>query len=256
MAALLLATLAAAASAPQPARLGHPITVGQTTYEPQVGLYLDLSDEAEPGIYRQIHLNWRARPLQSGVYPAAAFAARREGELGLSLTVAPDGRLTGCAVTRASGEPSLDSHACPHLLRNAVFHPALDDSGRRRGGTVAARMEYTLVPRLLMPSIRPAPPGPASYPRLPEAITPATVGIAPGTPPPTGVGGLGATLAIGTDGRVGACTLHSPSFVDSIDKEACDRLRLDLRFVPAMDAQGRPLPGRYAFWVNWPERPR
>ncbi|HEX8527557.1 TonB family protein [Allosphingosinicella sp.] len=258
MAGLVLASLlAAAAPAQQPARLGQEVTIRGTTYHPQVSLYLDQPEDAQPGIYRRISLNWRARPLQAGNYPAAAFAARREGEVGLSLTIAANGRLTGCTVTRPSGEPSIDAHACLHLMRNAVFHSALDESGARRGGTVGAVMEYTLPIRVHMPMFRPGPPdGPARQPRPLEPVGPATVGIAPGTPPPPDVGGIGVTVAVGADGSVTACTLHSPTFIDSIDKRACDTVRRDMRFDPAKDSEGRAVPYRYAFWVNWPDRPR
>jgi TonB family protein len=252
--ASLLVPVAAAQAAPARApALGRMITVGGDSQEPQVELSLDQPQEAEPGIYRRIALNWRARTLQNGTYPAAAYAAGREGVLGLSLVIDDSGRLTACSVTESSGEPSIDAHACPHLTRNALFHPALDDRGRRHGGTVAARLAYTFRLYVNMPAPGGGSPDPAPIrpPRPLEATGFASFAVAPGTRRPADVWGLGATLAVDSAGAVTACTMHSPSFIDAIDKAACDRLRT-LRFEPARDAEGRAVASRFAVSAGWP----
>jgi TonB family protein len=254
VAASLLAPLPAAQAAPARApALGRMITVGGDSQLPQVALSLDQPEEAEPGIYRRIALNWRARPLQSGTYPAAAYAAGREGDVGLSLVIDDSGRLTGCSVTESSGEASIDAHACPHLTRNALFHPALDDQGRRHGGTVAARLNYSIRLYVNTPAAGGDAPtaGPARPPRPLEATGFASFAVAPGTRRPADVWGLGATLAVDAAGAVTSCTMHSPSYVDAIDKAACDRLRT-LRFEPARDAEGRAVTGRFAVSAGWP----
>jgi TonB family protein len=254
VAAALVAPFAAAEAAPARApALGRMITVGGDSQQPQVALSLDEPQEAEPGLYRRIALNWRARTLQSGTYPAAAYAAGREGDVGLSLAIDDSGRLTGCSVTESSGEASIDAHACPHLTRNAVFHPALDDQGRRRGGTIAASLRYTIRLYVNMPAPGGDAPtaGPARPPRPLEATGFASFGVAPGTRRPADVWGLGATLAVDEAGAVTACTMHSPSYVDAIDKAACDRLRAH-RFEPARDSEGRAVTGRFAVSAGWP----
>lgn len=250
---LILASAAAGAK-PGPA-LGEMLHIDGVNYLPQVGLTLHLPDAPEPGLYRRIALNWQEHPLQVGAYPAEAFAARREGKVALSLTIEPDGRLSACTVTGPSGFAAFDAHACPHLLSHTAFHPGLDENGQRFGGTVAATLRY----RLRLSVEMPAGPGegvvPDAAPATPAApldrITLATLGIAKGTRPPPTVGGISATLLIEPDGRVGACLVSSPSYVDSIDRGACDRLRRDVRFRPARDSEGKAVADRYTASLPW-----
>jgi TonB family protein len=251
---LLGLTLASAAAGAEPGpALGEMLDMDGRNYLPQVGLTLHQPDGPEPGLYRRIALNWQEHPLQAGAYPAEAFAARLEGEVGLSLTIEPDGRLSDCTVTAPSGVAALDAHACPHLLSRTAFHPGLDESGGRFGGTVAATLRY----RLRLGVEMPAGPGGASDtgPATPAApldpVTLATLGIARGMRPPPTVGGISATLLVEADGRVGACLVSSPSYVDAIDRGACDRLRRDVRFRPARDAGGQAVASRYTVSLSW-----
>lgn len=253
---LLGLTLASGAAGAEPGpRLGEMLDIDGQNYLPQVGLTLHLPDGPEPGLYRRIALNWQERPLQVGAYPADAFAARREGKVALSLTIEPDGRLSACTVTGPSGSGALDAHACPHLLSHTAFHPGLDENGQRFGGTVAATLRY----RLRLSVELPAGPGgeaasnaaPATPAAPLDRITLETLGIAKGTRPPPTVGGIAATLLVEADGRVGACLVSSPSYVDAIDRGACDRLRADVRFRPARDSEGRAVAGHYTVALPW-----
>ncbi len=245
---------AAAGAAPGPA-LGEMLDIDGQNYLPQVGLTLHLPDGPEPGLYRRIALNWQEHPLQSGAYPAEAFAARREGKVGLSLTIEPDGRLSACTVTGPSGFGPFDAHACRHLLTHTAFHPGLDDNGQRFGGTVAATLRYMLRLGVEMPADRGETTVPDADPATPAApldrITLATLGIAKGARPPPTVGGISATRLVEADGRVGACIVSSPSYVDPIDRGVCDRLRRDVRFRPARDAQGQAVASPYTVSLPW-----
>lgn len=252
---LLGLTLASAATGAQPGpALGEMLSVDGENYLPQVGLTLHVPDGPEPGLYRRIALNWQEHPLQVGFYPAEAFAARREGKVELSLTIEADGRLSACAVTGPSGFGPFDAHACPHLLSRTAFHPGLDENGRRFGGTVAATLRYMLRLGVEMPAgpgEGPAAAAPARPAAPLDRISLATLGIAKGTRPPPTVGGIAATLIVEADGRVGACLVSSPSYVDAIDRGACDRLRRDARFRPALDAEGRAVASRYTVSLPW-----
>jgi TonB family protein len=234
-----------------PPSLGEWVEIGGEQFLPQVGLDLEVPDQPQAGVYRQIALNWQDKPLQAGRYPAAAFAARRVGKVGLSLTIAADGKLAACRVTGTSGDRELDEYSCAHLQSHTIYHPGLDDRGGRFGGTVPATFRYMLRASMEGP-VAGGSPGPttAKDPVPPETIEPATLGIAARSKPPRNVWGIGATLAVEADGSVSACFLHSPTYVDSIDKQACDRLRA-LRFRPAMDSENRPVAGRYAFGLPW-----
>ncbi|HEX8655200.1 MAG TPA: TonB family protein [Allosphingosinicella sp.] len=250
IAVALLASTAASAQRGAPA-LGRDLVVGRQTYTPQVRLDLDQPLEPQPDVYRQLALDWRAGPLQVGPYPAAAFAARQEGDVGVSLTIDASGRLTACSVAVPSGIAALDGHACPHLLARARFHPGLDAGGTRIGGTLPARLRYILLPRVETLAGGSDERSLRRGPRPPAPITLESLGIDPRTAPPADVYGVGASLAVDAAGAVTACTLHSPTYDDAIDKRACDRL-LALRFEPALDMDGSPTASRYGFGVEWP----
>lgn len=77
-------------------------------------------------------------------YPAAAVAGRQQGSTGVTLAVGPNGRVTGCAVTRSAGSSILDSATCRLLRSRARFHPARDESGEPRSGTFGAMIDWKL----------------------------------------------------------------------------------------------------------------
>ena len=54
-------------------------------------------------------------------------------------------------------------------------------------------------------------------------------------------------IAIGTNGRVTACRVLRPSDSEMLNRVICDLLARRLRFRPARDANGRPVPD-YAIW--------
>ncbi len=63
-------------------------------------------------------------------YPGAAQRDGAEGTAQASLTIGPDGRVTGCTVTRSTGNSSLDQATCNILRRRARFTPAKDQNGQ------------------------------------------------------------------------------------------------------------------------------
>lgn len=62
-------------------------------------------------------------------YPQTALAKNEEGVANVLLTIGPDGRVVGCAVTASSGSAHLDSATCSLLRRRARFTPARDVKG-------------------------------------------------------------------------------------------------------------------------------
>lgn len=58
-------------------------------------------------------------------------------------------------------------------------------------------------------------------------------------------------LAIGTDGRVAACTIKSSSGTASLDETVCALVTLRGRFTPATDKLGQPIKGTYSNTVRW-----
>lgn len=241
---LLLAGPAGAAPATGP-RLGERVGVGDESVVPIAGLDLYLKQKPVPGLYRHVAVDWRAR-APVGTYPAAAFAARQQGDVYLSLDVGSDGRPTGCRITRPSGVAALDEHGCRHALGHTLFIPALDDKGRRVGGTVEGRLSFDIVEGgIVRPALFEGTGGGYGISRQPEPLQPITLdtlGIPAGIKPLWTDYSIRATLATSAKGKVTACLLTAPTFDDALDKGACDRLRKQ-RFRPALDRAKRPAAG-------------
>ena len=70
-------------------------------------------------------------------YPRMLRGRGIGGEVGVLFTVATDGRVSRCAVTRSSGEAELDALTCRLIEMRFVYRPATDRSGR----PIAAEVE-------------------------------------------------------------------------------------------------------------------
>lgn len=92
----------------------------------------------------------RARLIRGGIgpedYPDTALAARAEGTTYISFTVAPDGRVRDCAVTRSSGHRALDEVTCRLIRRRFRYRPALDGAGRPIAELVRGEQGWALGP--------------------------------------------------------------------------------------------------------------
>ncbi|MEO7655385.1 MAG: energy transducer TonB, partial [Sphingomicrobium sp.] len=74
--------------------------------------------------------------FSSDDYPASATSSGAEGTVQASLTIGPDGRVTGCSIVRSAGNSSLDSATCNILRRRAKFTPARDTNGQATSDTI------------------------------------------------------------------------------------------------------------------------
>lgn len=111
-------------------------------------------------------------------------------------------------------------------------------------------------------------PAPAPMPRLPEPAVekPAPVRLKPRGNPASWVtnedypssalrteeqGRTAFSLAVGADGRPVACTVTASSGSSTLDGAACRLLMRRARFVPGIDAEGRPAGGTYTNSFSW-----
>lgn len=85
---------------------------------------------------------WAAR-IQSN-YPRRAVQREIEGNVGVSVVIGPDGRVTQCSVTSSSGSDDLDEAACEGMQRYARYEPALDDAGNPTTGRDSMTIVYRL----------------------------------------------------------------------------------------------------------------
>ena len=85
---------------------------------------------------------WAGR-IQSN-YPTRAAREEREGRVGVSVQIGPDGRVTACSVSGSSGSPDLDEAACEGMTRYARFDPQLDDAGNPVSSSYRTAIVYKL----------------------------------------------------------------------------------------------------------------
>jgi protein TonB len=79
-------------------------------------------------------------------YPAAALAAREQGEVAFALDIGANGRVTDCTVTRSSGSSALDDTTCRLITSRARFTPALDATGATVPDHLAGKIIWRLPP--------------------------------------------------------------------------------------------------------------
>jgi protein TonB len=77
-------------------------------------------------------------------YPSRAAREELEGTVGVRVTVTPEGRATGCTVTKSSGHDILDTAACKAVERYSRFEPAWDDAGNPISAPWSTRITYKL----------------------------------------------------------------------------------------------------------------
>jgi TonB family protein len=75
-------------------------------------------------------------------YPVKAFEREWQGVTTFAVTVAPDGRPAGCAVTQSSGYPQLDKEACFIAQKRARFTPAYGPSGQPAYGVYRSQVVW------------------------------------------------------------------------------------------------------------------
>ncbi|KQM20279.1 TonB family protein [Novosphingobium sp. Leaf2] len=94
------------------------------------------------GVRPKGQAGWAGR-IQAN-YPTKAAREEREGRVGVSVQIGPDGRVTSCSVSSSSGSPDLDSAACDGMQRYARFDPALDAAGNAISSSYSTAIVYKL----------------------------------------------------------------------------------------------------------------
>lgn len=77
-------------------------------------------------------------------YPPEAVRRREQGPVEFELTVAPDGRPSGCRILASSGGAALDVATCRIMRQRPRFAPARDAAGRPTTDTVRSRVVWVL----------------------------------------------------------------------------------------------------------------
>ena len=80
-------------------------------------------------------------------YPRTAYRDRTEGVVSARLTIATDGRVSRCVVTRSSGNAELDETTCRLIERRFRYEPARDAAGKVVVSEMGWRQSWWLEPR-------------------------------------------------------------------------------------------------------------
>lgn len=89
-------------------------------------------------------LRWIKGRIKDSDYPRAALRRGASGTVGLRFTVGVKGRVTGCAVTRSSGDADLDATTCRLIVERFRYEPSRDAQGRAVPDTVEGEHEWVL----------------------------------------------------------------------------------------------------------------
>ncbi|WP_432770679.1 MAG: energy transducer TonB [Sphingopyxis sp.] len=87
---------------------------------------------------------WHSGRIEDRDYPRAARRARTGGDVEVRFTIEPTGRVTGCRVSRSSGDASLDDETCRLIEARFRFRPATDGSGRAIASSYGWRQAWWL----------------------------------------------------------------------------------------------------------------
>lgn len=90
---------------------------------------------------------WQSGTIRDRDYPAAASRARVGGEVEVRFTIQPSGRVTGCRVSRSSGDAALDTTTCRLIEDRFRFKPATNAAGVAVASVYGWRQSWWLEPR-------------------------------------------------------------------------------------------------------------
>ena len=98
------------------------------------------------GIGAGSHARWIRGRIMDSDYPRPALEARSSGTVYLRFVVAPDGRVSDCAVTRSSGSAALDATTCRLIRQRFRYRPARDGEGRPVPDVIRGQHVWELAP--------------------------------------------------------------------------------------------------------------
>lgn len=87
---------------------------------------------------------WRSGTIRDSDYPRTASAAKIGGEVEVRFTIQPTGRVTGCRVTRSSGDVALDTTTCRLIEERFRFKPATNGAGEPIASAYGWRQSWWL----------------------------------------------------------------------------------------------------------------
>lgn len=90
---------------------------------------------------------WQSGSIRDRDYPRSASSARRGGEVETRFTVETDGRVTGCRISRSSGDADIDATTCRLIEQRFRFRPATNRTGEPIASQYGWRQSWWLEKR-------------------------------------------------------------------------------------------------------------
>lgn len=218
-------------------------------------VFLFAADLSQPGSPADNPGTW----ITSDDYPIRAMMEEMEGTTGFRLSYDAGGMPKTCDIISPSGHAELDAATCRLVMERARFNPGRDQAGKPVGGTYRTRVRWQIprgagAPDPAMAFLeedfldnwpRGALPSPAMRLLDPADHYPAAARSA-------GVEGIVRMhLKIDPHGKVNDCAVTAGSGSDELDKAACDLMRSEGAFLPALDGAGKPTAATFAASFAW-----
>jgi TonB family protein len=192
-------------------------------------------------------------------YPARALRDEREGIVGFRLAVGIDGLPSQCDITAPSGDAELDDKTCQLLMERARFTPARDESGQKVASSYTNRIRWQIPDSseaALASSGFRADESRESWPRGPiAAASMSMIDLASHYPPAARAermeGEVQMLLGIDAAGVLTSCDVVEGSMSADLDIAACDLMRKEGSFRPALDSDGKPVRGTLPANFRW-----
>jgi protein TonB len=89
-------------------------------------------------------LEWLAGEIRQSDYPRAALRAGIGGRVEFRYTVGVKGRVTGCQITRSSGNRDLDAATCRLVMKRFRYRPPTDAFGRPTVAEVEGEQSWVI----------------------------------------------------------------------------------------------------------------
>lgn len=166
-------------------------------------------------------------------YPAAARAARHEGDVHMAVSVDAAGKVSGCSVIDSSLSADLDKAACALMLSQGAFAPALDSSGKPTKGVVPAVFRWFL-PRQDAPTV--------------GADRPLALRKFPMSEPGTS----SMSVLLDAEGKASGCTYSrtGETWLVAPGINPCDTIGGAQHYIPFVDAKGQPVARRVTLRIE------
>jgi hypothetical protein len=197
--------------------------------------------------------------IETGPYPNKDQSAQ-DHNLQVNLSISEAGVVTNCEILQPSQVQSINDHACPHMIRYARFHPALDMEGQPIASSGEVAVYYSIF--TYNPKKIPKPPQlmqvPAVFngePNRSEAgpvrkITAADLGLTPDLIAKHKIGWISLSVDVDENGMAHRCKFQTATHDNALDRDICAKM-VQQKFNPTIDYSGEPRSGYYSLSLDF-----